>query len=600
MAMHPLSARRIVNAYAVILTLACFLWPVVLGIQGLTVRLLWILCASGLLGTSIFVAGNACDDRSIPTISTSRAPWWFFAILALPSLLIGATMPITAFSDEEAIALPTLSALFTIVRAIGWPALLLCMTVGILCAVLAIRRLTPHGRLFFLAGGALVATGMAFTVPHVIGLAIRYPPLVHLAQGFFTLLTVGHPALFRVQNAGWTILLAWTISHGLPGVSRTARVAAMTVATLTPLGLSYRVLLYQVSGEIWFGMAASLIVAAMITRNDKHSSGGMLGMLFGLWILYRPTSLALCATIIALLWMLRYKRAAWDVTRIAMPIGLLWILVYLFGSFQYDFLQPSSGRAWTISSITQPIIHTLRELPQELHPVGLALLLVGSIIILWRSHALRPLLLIGWTIAIINTGIHQLLTIDRWYGYGRFNALLMLPLMIITLGLSDRRFSGRFSPVVSLLIIAGLAFNTPWNFSRYLQMQRGIPAEDVERSTAGGSVPLPASSVVHDMLMAGKVPAILLSPSYGFLDLEIARGTLTVAKRTELLRQSARWSPDHEARPVVIQAPTDSIRYWGNLTESDERRLIEAATWAQSQPTVRTIPYGADRVLIVE
>lgn len=589
--------RHGVRLYALVLGAGFLLWPVSLGVPAGMPRVVWVLAAAGCAGFSILMARRAAEGGETAEVDTARAPWWLIGLIVLPALAAGVRMPLTIFGDEETIMLPTLTLSHMIADRIGWIPLVVGTLVALAAGVWFVRRFPERFLLWVIAAFTVIALVVAVAVGRTESEFVRYPPLVHLTQGLITVFTGGHPSLFRLQTIAWWVLTGLAFWHLMPQWPRTARFLAFLVIGLTPLGWIYHVLLYQSSGEMFFASSSALLIGQTLTRADRAGRGGMAGMAFGLWILYRPTALAPAAACAIVLFLLGYRRAARDIACIALPVGLLWILVYLIGSFQYDFLQPGGGRMWTFASLLVPIRETLWMLPSQLTVPGLIVLVAGSFFLARTERARYLPLFAVWVIALVNTGVHQLLTIERWQGYGRFSALMILPLAFVVAGFWGQGKWGRLCAGIVTLV---LAVFVPWNIGSFMQEMRTVPPDRVERTVTGGLMPTVLPSVVDDLLRRGKPPAVMLAPSYAFLDLFIARGFLSVADRTAIKARSDAWQPGDAVRPLIVHAPQPPVHFLGNLPAEQEKRLRDAAAWVASQPGVRTEVYGRDRVYVLE
>lgn len=571
------------------------MWPVALGVPAGLPRILWIVIAVACLWVSSFFALKSAKKGEAVTINAEPFPFWLYGLAVLPVLIAGITMPLAIFGDEEAIMLPAFTALSLVARTVGWIPLMIAALAALFVGGTFVRRFPERFLGWFVGGCGVFALVIGLLVARTETEFVRYPPLVHFMQGFATVFTSGDTALFRLPSVLWLFVFGWMIWHMAPW-SRVARFLAFFTVMLTPLGWIYKVLLYQSAGEIVFAALAALLIAQLIQIGKKEGSVPLIGMTFTLWIMYRPTALAAAAACCALLFILGYKKAAKDIALIAFPIGFMWVMVYLIGSFQYDFLQPGGGRVWSLASVTTPVIETLRMLPSQLHPVGL-LIMLGSTLWLLRAERSRAMpLLIVWYIALVNTALHQLLTTEKWYGYGRFNALLILPLAFSIAGLWG---ASKIRQIIAGIAVAVLVLVTPWHITGFMQSLRTVPADQVERTVTGGMIPIALPGVTTDLLTKGITPAVILAPSYAFLDIDIARGLLTSAQRTEIRERSATWTPENTARPVLIQAPIRPVHYLGNISKEEEQRLLDAAAWAAAQPGVTIVRYGWEVTYVV-
>ncbi|HVW66374.1 MAG TPA: hypothetical protein VHA78_01435 [Candidatus Peribacteraceae bacterium] len=587
-------AQLVVRWYAVLLGVLCFGWPLLLGMREGPARWIWTVAACGLVMLSTAAAYRAAAHAGTVRVTPQRAPWALFILFAIV-VAWAAVFPATSFSDEAAIALPALNVLSRIAQVLSWPGILvLTLFVAAFLAWFRAKLRDVHvWILLILLAGWSIALLLLHT--HANTVFVRYPPAMQLMQLFSTAVGMGSASLMRLPNAFWTLLLciaAWFLT---PSFRPSARIATALAACLTPLGWTYHLLLYQACGEITLGLVAVFLLSQIVQREDGDTLGLYAGMLFGLWILYRPTIIAVvCATAIAL-WILRRRRAAWDTAAVALPVGLLWVAVYAFGAFQYAFLSGTSDRHFVLVT---PILDTIAAIPDALHPVGLLILLAGSAVVFWRRAADRWPLAIAWLFAIANTVPQQLLTIDRWYGYGRFDVFLMLPLAVCAGSLTSWA-ADRKRLILIAFLFAVLVCTTPFSFLSFLQRYRSVSyLSRMERTVTGGVDVTPLPTVVH-RLAAHAGTEVILAPDYSFLDLAIAHGDITVADRTTLLRRSASWTPSSTDRPVIIQAPRAGMTYRTNISGEQEDRLRSAAAWAEKQPGVERVVLGSEQTLIV-
>lgn len=71
--------------------------------------------------------------------------------------------------------------------------------------------------------------------------------------------------------------------------------------------------------------------------------------------------------------------------------------------------------------------------------------------------------------------MHAVLTLERWYGYGRFNILMMLPLAVCTGSLVAWAHGKRWREYgVAIVIVGALAVQTPWHFVAFMQSSRDV------------------------------------------------------------------------------------------------------------------------------
>lgn len=578
--------------YGITLAVACFGWPLILGMPFGWLRVTWLAIAVFCVAVSIVLAQKFAEKSVVPVLSADAPPW--FLILAATLFIAYATrFPTTFFSDDEAIVIPPLVVAYRLAALLTWPGLTATiLTLGALVLWRYKKVSSWHLWAVFLI--TLLSTSfIGFFYHNAETLLVRYPPMMNLTQLVSTIIGQGEPLLMRLANAGWTFVLALVVWYLLPTWKPHARLALGLVACLTPLGWSYRILLYQSSGEIVLALAIILLLSQLLSGRDGIAL--YIGMTFSLWILYRPTAFALAtATVLALL-LLRRKRDALEVGAIALPIGILWCAVYILGAFQYDFLSSSSTRSFVVA---RPMFETLKALPEQLSVPGLLVLIIGSICIFWKRPHDRWLLALAWLFSVSYTVLHQLLTIDVWYGYGRFNALLIVPLAVVTSSMvmwaKEKKCTWLTLPLIAILVAV-----TPWNFVSFMQGYRSDAYQHrMERTVTGGAIPTPLPAATEELLSHVDT-MIILTPTVTYLDLFIARGMITADQRTSIVDRSRAWTPSDTSRPVLVQAPMKGRTYRTNIPETLENRLLEAAEWAKAQPNVYERVYGEERVIIV-
>ena len=589
---HPLT-----HAYVLLLGALLFLWPSTTGIPLPLVRIVWI--GSALL---MLLVSAAALERSLTGAEPSRqnlkdVPWkWLLPVCCIVavSLII---IPLHTFSDETNIALPALTLLSHLAAVITRPGILL-LTIGLLTMALwYLRRPRPRITLLLLACMLSVVLAVSFLYEGHSTLFTRYPPLVHLLQTIASALTGGSIAFVRLPNLFWTLLLGLSIWHYAPASwSNTARMAGFAALLLGPMGWIYRISLYQACGEITLGITAVLLTASILRTHERTRDAALLGILFALWILYRPTSfVALCSTLF-ILWIMGKRQAALSAGSIALPIALLWIAMYPTCGYSFLFhkgsLFPAASR-----SLIDPILSTLSTLPLNFHLLTLTILIAGSIIIVLRGQRdSRILLGIAWILGLAPSLVQQMIQEPKYYGYPRFNILLLLPLCIVIAELTSQRTFPKLRGLPGMLCLALLLFITPFDAIRFAQSLR-IDNPRIFQSTTGGDVPLPVTMIAEGIVR--KTPhAVFVVPDVSFLEILITQGVITVEERRAIIARSTAWTPISPDRPVVIQAPTVTS-YQPNMTAAAETRLKEARAWALLQPRHTIVPLGLEEAIIV-
>ncbi len=594
--------RILTNAYALILGVALFMWPVVLGFRGLEERLLWITIALIAVFASVWMLSRAMKNSASVELTREKFPW-IPLLLFLTALSVPLTwMPLTFFSDEAAMALPALTLIEKVSTIITWPGLILLSIALAMSFFFACRSLqTPHvlGIVFILA---LFAAAIGIFIPSASTLVMRYPPLVHIMQSITIVLTDGHLDTLRLPNLVWTILLALSLWYLTPSFQPVARVFAFTTLFLTPFGWTYHLLLYQACGEITLGMTASLLLSRILTeKNEKEREAlsAWLGMLFSLWILYRPTSIAIFSVTVLLLLVMKQRRNAFNTLGIAAPIALLSLGTYFLGSYQYAFLSTSSSLP-TLSSVIHNLFTAVKVFPSQFHLAALAVLLGGSFLVLKRGTPhLRSALLAAWLIALTNISFHQAILPPIWAGFARYSTLLLLPLGVTLAALASQEViprNGFRKTLLGLTVFLFLSI-TPFAFIAFTQSIRTRSPNDIRQSVTGGDLPTALPGIAQRMLV--KKDLIILTPDGAFLDLFIAKGFLTPGERNALLKRSNEWMPESLLRPVIIQSPGKNMTFAPNVSKEDEERLREAEVWARKQPGVQEETFGRMVTLIV-
>lgn len=586
------------TGYLLLVGGSLFLWPNVVGIPTFPLRLTWAALSFPLLLFSAWALHEALRvtrPPKLPQLSPMGILLVLAACLAIAYPLFA--FPLHAFSDEVNIALPSLTLFHRLARVAGWAAPASLTMTAILIGLYFCVRLPPRcaaGAVGIMAGVTVLA---AWFLPQMSSLATRYPPLVHLIQFLSTVLGGGHLALLRMPNLIWTLLLALGIETFARTWTPASRYGAFLALLLGPLGWSYRTSLYQACGEITIGMCVVLLLSRILYEEREEDHASYLGALLSLWMIYRPTALLSLGLSLALLAAFRRRRALVTVSAIALPLALIWLTMY--PTYRYPFLFQEQGLFPAAStSLLRPLVAAATALPKNLHLVGLIVLL-GSSLVVWSrgAPAHARVLTIAWILGGVTSGVQQLIQEEVWYGYPRFNILLLLPLAVGVAGLlADAGPLRILRRTLGTLAVLALLAITPFDIATYAQTQRRI-AEGIFQSPTGGDVPLPVTFVAEKYLRE-EPHHIILSPDYAFLDLYIAIGVLTPDDRTRIIRTSDRWSPLSETRPVLIQAPVVTT-YQPNITAAQEDRLRVARAWGLQQPHHTIVRLGIEEVVVV-
>lgn len=588
--------RLIARWYAIVLCTTCFGWPMIVGIPQGWMRCVWFVVALLCVGWSMVTAHRIASTIGLDRHETVH-PWFLCSVIG-GGVLLMSRFPLTFFTDEEAIALPGLTIAMNLIGFVGRPFLIIMLCIVIAGIVRYGCSLRSSHTYCFCGMMVMISATLGVVHQSTETLVLRYPPMLHVLQVTMNIIGGGNLTLLRLLNVFWSIMLGCTAWYCFPDWSRLSRSVLALAVCLTPLGLTYRLLLYQGCGEITFGILLVALVHRLLQSNENDHVAFYVGATLVLWILYRPTAIVLMMATVAIIVYKKRQAATAMILHLALPIGLLTVATYLAGSFQYSFLMPSTPRSF---EVLRPFIETLRALPGNLSMVGLIILGCGTI----GSWILRPedrtLLGIAWAIGIIYTGTHEILTVEQWYGYGRFNLLLLVPLGICVA--SCTAWAGQQSKYLGLAVASGflmtLATVTPWRFVEFLQGYRSVShAAYIDRSVTGGAFPSAVPKLI-ERLLAHRKSLTILAPSTAFLDLFIARKLLTPEERAAIVERSNLWMPSERNRPVVISISASGTTYRTHEGDMMDHRLQAAAVWALAQPNVETIEFGRERVYVV-
>ena len=597
---HPLQIdirRATPTAWLLLLSSCLLLWPVVGGIPGIPSRLLYI----GLALTAIVASTAALDaalrqrDRLILTFS--GFPWWFLLPLLGGLLVYGTTIPPLEAADEVIIALPGFTLVHSMARLIGWPLLLAGFLLLMSFVIFIVQRFTWKQVLFFPIICAAVALWISLSFTHL-SLVLRYPPLVHIVEVASTLLTVGNPAFLRAPNVLWTLFLALGLWQLTPRWQPLQRFVTFIALSLGPVGWTYRIVLFQACGEVTLGLLTGLTLTTIINseENKEKGHGGLLGVLLTLWVLERPSAVAVTCVTLIVLWGLRRREAALHATCVCFPPIVLWLLLSPLFTAQYDLGgRVAGGLLPTILRTSHNLSMAIASIPSNIHLITVIALCITSLLVLFKgTTADRTTLGIGWLLAIVNAAAQNAATVELYAGTARYNILIVIPLALgIGLVVASPFVANR---IVGCLALAGLLLITPFDFVHYAQKLRAT-ASDIQRTPTEGYFPTPLPLVVRRVLQSTKRP-VILGMGMHFLDLFIAEGLISVSDRNAILEQSRSWNPSSMLRPVLIQAPIVTS-YTPNLTAEQEDRLRAARSWALQQPSHTTKRLGLEETVIV-
>jgi hypothetical protein len=592
---HPLSV-----AYLLVFGACIFVWPVVLGIPSVPLRFAWIAVAFALLcGSGVFLQ-RALAHSPGRVFRARPLPWWLLILTCValsPALFF---VPPHAFSDESTIAIPSLTVLGHIARFIGWP-LMNAGAIAVIAAVIFLSRMLKLWQAMTIVALMALGAGALAVLSHsVTNLATRFPPVVHLLQSLVMGIGQGDLAMMRGVNILWTILLGVTLWHCTPGWNTVGRIVAFAALILGPMGWIYHVSLYQACGEITLGLCAALLVSAMIQDPKKQAWAPYAAIIFSVWMLYRPTAVIAIALCIVLLWLTRRRQAAKVIMLVAGPVACIWLALY--PTYHYSFiLNPGKGALFPAADMGQPLLPlltTIQALPGQFHPLVIGLLLLSSCVVFLRgSNAWRITLGVAWLIGLSTSGVQQLIQLPVYWGYPRFNILLLLPLAVGLAGVCSlpslsRKLQIGFAAIIVVLLGAVTPFDTV-SFAHRLR----VDSPAIYKTTTGGDSPLPVA-VITERILARYPKAVFVIPDGTYFDLYVASGLLTVRQRSELLARGKAWTPESPDRPVIVQAPVVTS-YGPNVPDEYADRLRAAREWALAQPKYQVMKMGLEEVVVV-
>lgn len=580
--------------FALLLTACFFVWPVVAGIPVGNSRFLWVVIATACALASVTALRRSVSDAPHAAVMGS-VPWVPLLAVPLVVLLLGTGFPVISFGDEMVIAAGGRTVAHALLQWLT-PAGAAAVCIVLLAAAIGIVRSGSYRTMLVVLLLAAAASGVAAVWLPTSGVALRYPPVVHLVQVLGTLLTGGAPLLFRAPNALWTLLLVWIVWRMTPGWNATARWITLAGIMLGPLGWPYRILLYQACGELTFGAACAFVVAGVLQHPRDRWRGGVLGGLCALWILYRPTALLAYAALIAVLVLRRRWRAVADVSLVTLPVAAAWFALAPLYTAQYGMVTDDGQLLpFAAGSVLQPFSVALKALPENLHPAGLAAFVLSvAAALLFGARDDRWTLLAACAMAVATGAAQNFVTDPIVYGVARYSILLLIA-QGIALGILARSSDPRprFVAAIATVILVAV---TPWLLVPFLQQQR-LPGKDIYRTPTEGYLVSPLPDVVAESLALGQSP-IIIAPDYQFLELPTTSGVLTPQQRAELAEAGMTWTVHDPRRPVIIQAPV-STTYRPNLSEEQESRLREAREWGLRQPDARVVRLGIEETVIV-
>ncbi len=615
-----------VHAFLLLLGALFFLWPVSAGIPGVQLRIFWIILAAVLCLGSGFALMKALHKAAPITFTMPAAVC--VGLLAFCTLLFlyGEPIPPLAFSDEATIAIPSLTLLGHIAHYTTWIGLFVIVCVAWSLLPIFLDVLTKRWAIVTFLGMVCIGIIAAFLLPESRSF-VRYPPLVHLMQAYAMATVFGALDYLRTPNILWTFMLGMAIWEWRVWPPA-ARIGAFLAIILGPLGWTYRVALFQACGELTLGIIAAFLLAAIFLDPKKQQAlGGFLGALFALWFLYRPTSLAAIVASIVVLVIFSRGRAALTTSLVAFPVIAAWLLLSPIYTASYGFFgnEPSQLSDIFTHGLLTPILTMIRALPTNLHPLGLTILLGSSLLTLLHGRREDRILLgCAWLMALSTAAAQQFTAGAVFWGIGRYNILLLLPLSVGVGGLFSlergatlpssphavrsmpareevvaeralRAHHDIIGPILGLASIAALLIITPFDFIEYTQHLRAT-SPDIYREPTEGYLALPIIDAAREHLKEPNL--VILAPQYTFLDLFVATGELTIPERDAIIKRSQGWTPSSPDRPILIQAPTITS-YRPNLSKEQVNALDGARIWAlvQNDHTIKRL--GVEETVIV-
>jgi hypothetical protein len=591
-----MQAQRLPTAFLLTFALALFVWPVVTALPTLQSKILWIVITALLLllstSTLVWATKNAPKTR----FSLQPLPWMEMTFLCALILALSLSIPPLSFSDELTIAIPATTLLTALHTALGWPLIIGTIVLGaILLTKLSLKQALW---VFLLFVGVAIALAVS---PIHTTLVVRYPPFVHLMQFVGGILSFTDPGYFRMPNILWTILLVAAVWQGLPHWRESAKWVIVFGLLVGPLGWTYRMALYQATGELTLGIAAVLLLAQILgtkrkkkveEQTSQHISSALLGILFAVWILYRPTSLAIIGLTLLILLLTKRYRDLLIISGIALPITISWMALSPLYAAEYEFLD-NNIPLLSPEVLPEFFRSLLGSFPSAFHPLTLLILLFGTFVVILRGATdQKKLLVIAWLFGLASSLSQNAASPQVFWGIGRYSVLLLLPLGVC---LGSLLQGDRFSKTLGVISLALLLAITPFNYTSYTQHLRAT-SEDIYRTPPEGYLAQPLFGVTKDFLEQGITPTIV-APQYGFLDFFIARGLLTPEERNQIREEGQSWQPKKIAKPLLVQAPI-STSYAPNLTQKEEERLRDAHAWALTQPH-RVVRLGIEETVVV-
>ena len=465
-----------VHAYLLLLGVCFFVWPVVMGIPSVHARFAWIALAAVCALLSAALAERVAGGLKIKIVMPSRS--LVITLLATAAILVIAHygIPPLTFSDELTISLPGITAVAKLSHLLGWPLLVLITLRSLFLFGRAPRYATLGIFLLLVIGAVIIAMKGGST-----GLALRYPPLVHLMQIGATIFTGAHPALFRGPDILWTIGMLAVLWHFTPRWNVYARVAAACAIILGPLGWTYHMVLYQACGELTIALLAIFLTHAIIEKKDAPEESMLLGMTFALWMLYRPTCLPVFVTVLILLCVTKKWRSALWTGAIALPVIVAWMALSPLYTVQYNLTSSAYALGSNShTSLLEAMVTAVKALPENFHPWILLMFAAVSILAFARGTKSECVLLgIAFLVAFASAVPQQVLAGSTFYGVARLNILLLLPFGL-ALGCicAEKEWWSRIVTEGAILL---LVFLTPFHFLGYIQSLRAH-APDIYRT----------------------------------------------------------------------------------------------------------------------
>ena len=354
----------------------------------------------------------------------------------------------------------------------------------------------------------------------------------------------------------------------------------------------------------FFGLILILLVKNFLTtekRAEENAIAVFMAVTGICWFLYRLPGLAPLVAVGLMMVFLRKWHAAKTYHLITIPIVVAWLTLFLPRSNYVSDIYSTPQLIERQITLFQTILETVPAFYYHLTPVGLCILILCSICVAWKGSSMQRILLgATWFIAGANIAGHTAIAPDWTGGYGRYNALIMLPLCVsvaVTPQLTIVR--KKWSTFLAGALCIALVSVTPWNVVSYANALN-IPIYNkhtyTKRMTTLGHHYTQFPRLVEKNLNHIDT-MIAVGLSSAFIDLFISEGRITPIERTALLARSNKFQPGDPGSPIIIQDPKD-LNYF-QLTKDEETKLRALAIWARTQPNVEEHTIGGQTTLFI-